>query len=262
MTNINLITGGNVSFTLYPDNQPHVQVQAKPGEQARVVVRLASSLDLVHLMMVANALDHLFVDKTELVIPYLMGARFDRIMQPGDSLDLEVVADCINRCGFKRVQLFDVHSDVATALIKNSKSHDNSRLVKAYVREKAVLICPDSGAAKKISKYLEWNPYIDQVVYCIKERDVTNGRLNLKVLAPEACDGRNCVIIDDLCDGGATFIAIAQQIGAAHLTLIVSHGIFSKGFSLLEKYFDEIITTNSYRSQGDGKIVRCIDLGL
>lgn len=262
MTNINLIKGENVEFLLYPDNQPHVQVRCGQGEPVRVVAPIRSSLELVQLMMVANALDHMFAIKQELVIPYLMGARFDRVMEVGDSLDLEVVANCINSLGFKKVQLFDVHSDVATALIKNSNNHNNSRLVKAYVREKAVLICPDSGAAKKIGKYLEWNPNIEQVVYCTKERDMSNGRLTLKVLTPEACDGKNCVIIDDLCDGGATFVAIAEQIGAAHLTLIVSHGIFSKGFGLLEQHFDEIITTDSYRNQGDGKIVTCIPLGL
>lgn len=262
MTNINLITQENISFLLYPDNQPHVMVNAKSGDLVRVVAPIRSSLELVNLMQVANALDHLYAVKKELVIPYLMGARFDRIMQPGDSLDLEVVAQCINSCGFERVNLFDVHSDVATALIKNSRNHNNSRLVSGYTREKAVLICPDSGAAKKISKYFDWNPNIEQVVYCIKERDVRNGNLVLKVLEPEKCKDRNCVIIDDLCDGGGTFIGIATQIDPAHLTLIVSHGIFSKGFGVLEQYFDEIITTDSYRSYGDSKIVNCIPLKL
>jgi ribose-phosphate pyrophosphokinase len=47
------------------------------------------------------------------IIPYLMAARYDRLMQQGDSFDLEVVADLINSCGFEKVLLFDVHSEVS-----------------------------------------------------------------------------------------------------------------------------------------------------
>lgn len=109
-----------------------------------------------------------------------------------------------------------------------------------------MLICPDGGALKKVDKYLEWAPNITDVVYCNKVRDLSNGRISLQVLDPKKCEGRNCVIIDDLCDGGAAFNAIGAQINAAHLSLIVSHGIFSKGFRELEGYFHSIITSNSY----------------
>jgi ribose-phosphate pyrophosphokinase len=141
--------------------------------------------------------------------------------------------------------LYDVHSDVATALIRNSVNVDNRVLVEIYTKENAILICPDAGAAKKIKHYFDWNSNIVDVVYCIKSRDLSNGKITLKVLEPERCEGRNCVIIDDICDGGGTFLAIANQINAAHLTLMVTHGIFSKGVEVLEEKFDEIIVTNS-----------------
>jgi ribose-phosphate pyrophosphokinase len=121
----------------------------------------------------------------------------------------------------------------------------NRFLVEKYDQKEAVLICPDAGAAKKIKHYFEWNPNIVEVIYCIKSRDLSNGKITLKVLEPEKCKDRNCVIIDDICDGGGTFLAIANQIEAEHLTLIVTHGIFSKGVEILEEKFDEIITTNS-----------------
>lgn len=62
------------------------------------------------------------------------------------------------------------------------------------------------------------------------------------------------IIIDDICDGGATFLNIAKEIRNNHfkslydikIYLIVTHGIFSKGFDELSKYFDGIYCTNSY----------------
>ncbi len=248
-----------VSAILYPDNQPHVNVNdIKEGDNVKVICSITDSIKLFQLLEVSNAIENLFAIKKELAIPYLMGARFDRIMQSGDSFDLKVVSDLINLCGFQKVYLFDVHSDVSTALIKNSINASNIHLVQAYDTPNSILICPDAGAAKKIGKYFEWNKNIVDVVYCIKSRDLSNGNLTLKVLEPEKCKGRNCVIVDDLCDGGGTFIGIAEQINPASLSLVVTHGIFSKGFSLLEKYFNEIIVSDSYCHTYNSNIVKLI----
>jgi ribose-phosphate pyrophosphokinase len=66
------------------------------------------------------------------------------------------------------------------------------------------------------------------------------------VLDPEICKDRNCIIIDDICDGGGTFNLIASQIQPDHLTLMVTHGLFTKGFKQLNQNFHEIVTTDSY----------------
>ena len=59
----------------------------------------------------------------------------------------------------------------------------------------------------------------------------------------------NCLIVDHICDGGGTFIGLAEELkkkNAGKLFLAVSHGIFNKGFDDL-KCFDGIFTTDSFR---------------
>ncbi|MEP7231147.1 MAG: ribose-phosphate pyrophosphokinase-like domain-containing protein [Ginsengibacter sp.] len=259
MKTINLNTGKGIQIILFPDNQPHVNIQdIKDAEEVKVICSITSSVKMIQLLQTANALDNLFAKKKILAIPYLMGARFDRLMQHGDSIDLKVVANLINTCGFEKVYLFDVHSDVATMLIDHTVSITNKQMVEEYTKPNAVLICPDAGAAKKMGKYFDWNKNLKDLVYCSKNRDVSTGNLTLEVLEPEECTDRNCVIIDDICDGGATFLAIAEKIKPAHLTLIVTHGIFSKGFALLEKKFNEIIVSDSYCKDYESKIVKKI----
>lgn len=263
MKTINLNKQEGVSFLLYPDNQPHVNISIPIyySEEVKVVCSIVDSLKLIQLLQVSNALDKLFAKKKVLVIPYLMAARYDRVMVEGsgESFDLEVVASLINSCGFERVILFDVHSEVSLALIKNSTSIPNMELVRSYDIKDSVLICPDAGAAKKINKYFEWNKNIIDVVYCIKSRDLSNGNLTIKVLEPEKCLNKNCLIIDDLCDGGGTFLGIASQISPLYLTLIVTHGIFSKGVEILERKFDKIIVSNSYCDFFNSKKVKTIN---
>ena len=246
---------------LFPDNQPHVIVEElNAGDEVGVIVSLTNSLKVMHLLEVANALGHLHVKKEVLIIPYLMAARYDRLMQPGDSFDLEVIAGLINSCGFKKVILFDVHSDVSLQLIKNATNINNRKLVEQYDQEHALVICPDNGASKKVDEYLKWNKHFTEIVYCTKKRELSTGKLTLLVNNPDKCKNRNCVIIDDICDGGATFLAIADQIEPKHFSLIVTHGIFSKGFMALEKKFDEIIVSNSYSRSYDSEKVKVVNM--
>lgn len=259
MKTINLNKETGVRVTVFPDNQPHVNIHGvNEGEEVKVICSITDSVKMMQLLQTSNAIDNLFAKKKILVIPYLMAARYDRLMINGDSIDLKVVADLINSCGFEKVYLFDVHSDVATLLINKAVNVTNRQLVAEYNQPDALLICPDAGAAKKVSKYFDWNANIKDIVYCSKKRELSTGNLTLEVLEPEQCAGRNCVIVDDICDGGATFLAIAEKIKPAHLTLIVTHGIFSKGFAALEKRFDEIIVSDSYCREYNSPIVKKI----
>lgn len=254
---INLNTQEGIKTTIFPDGQPHVNIGGiADGDDVKVICSITNTSLLIQLLETANALDNLFAKKKVLVIPYLMGARSDRLMLPGDSVDLKVIAEMINSCGFEKVYLYDVHSDVALLLIKNAIGITNKNLVEQYKKENAVLICPDAGAAKKVPKYFDWNSNIKSIVYCNKTRDLATGKLTLEILEPDECTNKNCVIIDDICDGGGTFLAIAEKIKPAHLTLIVTHGIFSKGFTELEKYFQEIIVSDSLYKTYDSKIVK------
>jgi ribose-phosphate pyrophosphokinase len=248
---------------VFPDNQPHVVIQdIKEGDEVAVICSITESTVLLQLLQTANATDNAKAIKKRLILPYLMGARYDRLMLPGDSIDLKVIADMINSMQFEEVYLYDVHSEVSLQLIHNAVNITNEALVKAYMKENAVLICPDKGAAKKIGSYAGWNNNLSETVYCNKTRDLSNGRISLQVMEPEKCTNRNCVIIDDLCDGGGTFLAIAQQIQPAHLTLIVTHGIFSKGFAELEKSFDQIIVSDSYQQEYSSTIVQVIPFAI
>jgi ribose-phosphate pyrophosphokinase len=139
MKQINAITQDRISFLLFPDNSPHVAIKdVADGEEVEVVIRLASSLDVMHLLLISDALDTIGAVKVSLVISYLMGARYDRVMHFGDSLDLRVVANLVNSCRFRRVSVFDPHSETALALIKRSHAIDSRPLVESYELDNAM----------------------------------------------------------------------------------------------------------------------------
>ena len=73
------------------------------------------------------------------------------------------------------------------------------------------------------------------------------------------------VIIDDICDGGRTFVELAKVIkenqSDAKIYLIVTHGIFSAGFNDLNKFFEKIFTTNSISDRFEnGDVLNIINI--
>jgi ribose-phosphate pyrophosphokinase len=73
------------------------------------------------------------------------------------------------------------------------------------------------------------------------------------------------VIVDDICDGGRTFLEIAKTIRSERnisilkIYLVVTHGIFSAGFDELKKHFDGIYCTNSV-SDIDNELVKQLNI--
>ena len=117
------------------------------------------------------------------------------------------------------------------------------------IGNEAILISPDGGALKKIYKVSEFLSGVE-VVECSKSRNVKTEKLSgFKVYADDL-QGKDCLIVDDICDGGGTFIGLSEELrnkNAGKLYLAVSHGIFSKGFAELSSSFEKIFTTNSVK---------------
>jgi ribose-phosphate pyrophosphokinase len=245
----------------FPDGQPHIKIDVASAnaidkqETIRIITRLSGTNDLMLLLFAKNTLDYMEFEHVEVDITYLMAARMDRVMLEGEPFSLKVVAGILNQAAFKKIRIFDPHSKVSTALINRSYAITNHRFVKDamddYLKRHEVseycVVSPDAGALKKIHK-LAQELNIDNVVECMKERDLKTGRLTNFKTTTDDLAGQTCFIIDDICDGGGTFEGTAKMLkekGAAKVLLIVSHGIFSKGVNI--GCIDCIYTTNSYR---------------
>lgn len=241
------------SFT-FAGGEPHIKINPDFDQTQPVTVthRLNSFYDLGILCLAADALRRMDVELEQLIIPYFPSARQDRVMIKGEPLSVKVYADMINTLGFKKVTVFDVHSEVTPALLNRCNAVPNHRFIQEVIRQignPPLLISPDGGALKKIYKVSEFLNGLE-VVECSKHRDVKTGRLEgFKVYADDL-NGRDCLVVDDICDGGGTFIGLAAELKkkqAGKLYLAVSHGIFSKGIEDLAVCFDHIFTTNSFR---------------
>jgi ribose-phosphate pyrophosphokinase len=246
------------AFT-FAGGEPHIKINPLiEKETITVTHRLNSFNDLGLLCVAVDALKRMDLSLENLVIPYFPAARQDRVMIAGEPLSVKVYADIINSLGFKKVTILDSHSEVTPALLNNCHAISNHQFIKQVIEAvgtEVKLISPDGGALKKIYKVSEYLGGIE-VVECSKSRDVKTGKLTGFKVYAEDLQEADCLIVDDICDGGGTFIGLAEELknkNAGKLYLAVTHGIFSKGFEELRKGFVMIFTTNSFRDiEADG----------
>lgn len=247
-----------------PDVDPTVKLFRMPGGEWHVqssmfvtentswaYVQGASADDLVALSVWADAM-HRDGGHPRALIPYLPGARQDR-RRTGEALSCKVYADLINRCRLEVVICLDPHSDVMPALIENCIVVPAVEAVNmAPPLRISGVIAPDAGARKRAEAVAA---YLHVPVYqAFKHRDMATGKLSgfscealpvMETLLP--APGR-FLVVDDICDGGGTFIGLAKALGLPRerLALWVTHGVFSGKANALEEHYGEILTTDSH----------------
>lgn len=249
------------SFT-FSGGEPHIKIVPDFDTNRKVTIthRLNSFNDLGLLCITVDALRRMDVKIIDLFIPYFPAARQDRVMIPGEPLSVKVYADIINALQLSKVYVFDAHSEVTPALLNNSTVIPNYTFIKTILENignNVKLISPDGGALKKIYKVSEFLGGVE-VVECSKSRDVKTGKLSGFKVYEDDLQGMDCLIVDDICDGGGTFVGLAEELkkkNAGKLFLAVSHGIFSKGFEVLN-CFDKIFTTDSVKDFDDQNVIQ------
>jgi ribose-phosphate pyrophosphokinase len=225
--------------------------------------RLNTFQDLELIICANQALKEIGVKSVKLYIPYCIGGRSDRKFQEGGINYIKtVIAPIINSQNFDEVAIMDPHSSVLEACINNFVEITNYGLVNMSLKDiyveydRICLVSPDAGAYKKIfdvAKYFK----INNIITATKVRDVITGSiLKTEIPSIEKYDDKmKYVIIDDIVDGGKTFIELAKVIKEQKpnsiIYLIVTHGIFSAGYSQLGEYFEKIYTTNSIKDIGE-----------
>lgn len=258
------ITFENFTFS---GGEPHIIIKEDSSKinEVNVTHRIQSFNDVGVILIAIDALRNMGVEKINLLLPYFPASRQDRIMKKGEALSVKVYAEVINNLKLKSVTIFDPHSDVTPALINNCIVIDNYTFIENVIKtlnKTIVLISPDGGALKKIYKVAEYLQNYE-VIECSKSRNVKTRELTGFKVFSDNLEGKDCLIVDDICDGGRTFIGLAKELkkkNAGKLYLAISHGIFSKGIEELNKYFELIFTTDSFKEMKNTKKLKQIKL--
>lgn len=253
-----LFNGNPLSVTMFPDRTSQVW---KLNDQilnttnyAHITWHFENEGEFMHLAQL-QALLQTKGFTTCLRLSYLPYARQDKAISNTSTFALNVFAHMLNALHFDEVIIMDPHSQDAIKMIYNSRAeYPVDTVLYLFDEYEHNLLCyPDKGA---LSKYTEI--YKCSYMYGEKVRDQLTGHITSYEIKGQSVAGQKVLIVDDICDGGMTFILLAKDLlkaGAIEVNLFVTHGIFSKGLKpLFDSGINKIFTKDGEVSEVQGNL--------
>lgn len=267
-----LLNGEEINKTVFPDRTTQVWKLDNfiEDDENSVEWEYENDGEIFHLLQLLDLL-HTECHPIKLFIPYMPYARQDKLIDNEATFALYSLMSLLSKyCPELEITTVDVHSDIARMVWVHGGIRDayygdptyseliNQKFTNIYpaslvdvVNKYDVVIFPDKGALDRYgnvfsaeTKY-SMSKVRDQLTGEILGMEFNEKDINLK--------NKSVVIVDDICDGGRTFVGVADAIdtmnlGQTKLSLCVTHGIFSNLSildSMLGRYFNRIYTTDS-----------------
>ncbi len=228
------LNGHVITPTIFPDKTSQVwKIDHKFFLKYQNVItwEFEAEAEFMQVAQLKTLLDLNYDLDTILELPYLPYARQDKVIINESTFALYPFAHLLNSLGFSKVQVFDPHNTELTKLLIDRVEIEMPNVEPLLKKLKALPVYPDEGAANRY----EDSHSIHKVLHCEKVREPLTGAITyLKVIGK--VKKKSYLIVDDICDGGRTFIEVANKLycmGAKEVHLYISHGIFSKGLTPL-----------------------------
>lgn len=242
------LNGIEITPTTFPDRTSQVwQLSSWPPYSGKITWEFTHEGEFMHLAQLVELLRARTELPVYLHLPYLPYGRQDKEVDNGATFALHAFARLINALGFTRVDIGDPHSPVALELIERSRAYYPRQAVELTLgkTQSDLIVYPDQGALRKYTRIYAG---VDVgYLWGEKVRDQATGRiLSYRLSGGPSVLGRRCLIVDDICDGGATFILLAQALreqGVDSVSLFVTHGLFTQGVRrLFDAGIDRVFT--------------------
>lgn len=257
----------------FPDGTPLIKLDPidientlSPNDNMVIINWFYESMDELFTLysLVGHLRDNCF-ETISLYMPYLPNARQDRVKNEEDVFTLKYFCQIINSLNFKWVHILDAHSSVGPALIdrvinESPRSVLLNVFTKLNIVEKIdmdnfVVFYPDQGAMKRYSDLFD-----APCAFGIKNRTWEEGKIDsLEVITSESLEGKDILIIDDICSFGGTFYRSAKklkELGANKIYLYITHceDNILKGELFKSDLIEKVYTTNSILNEYHEKI--------
>jgi len=236
----------------FPAGEIGVKLQdINPESNYTVKMDFESSDCVFTFLNVCDALEESGVKQQNVgcVMNYVPYARQDRVCSKGESKSLVIFIELLSNAYCGMFHVADVHSEVTLRLMREygiNYWHTPQENTAFHLPVFDVLIAPDKGAQNKAQEHQQFQQGSTALVCLSKTRSTTG--IVYEDFSFNTIKGNVCVV-DDLCDGGATFLSLAEMLkrtqpNITKLSLYVTHGLFSKGTEELLKFYDTIYVSN------------------
>lgn len=250
---------GDVSVPRFSDGefQPSINESVRGCDVFFIQSTNPPSDNLMELLLLIDAAKRASAHMVTAVIPYFGLARQDRKDKPRVPIGSKMVANILSAAGADRVMTMDLHAPQIQGFFDIPVDHLDSLVIfipyiKSLQTEDLVLAAPDIGASKRVREFAK--VLNCDLVICDKERKRANEVASMTIIGD--VEGKNVVLVDDICDTANTLVKAAQLImdsGAKSVRAVCTHPVLSgKAYENIQNsVMEELVVTDTIPLKND-----------
>lgn len=208
--------------------------------------------NIMELLIFIDSLKRAYARDIIVILSYFGYARQDRKSTGRQPITAKLIANLLETAGATKIISVDLHNPSIQGFFNISVDELRGQYILAKkIREKNkayTIVSPDHGGAVRARLLAELLNENTKIAIIDKRRVGTNQIEAHGIIGD--IEAKDTIIIDDIIDTGGTIIKAADLLkehGAKSVTVVATHGLFSKGFEVFENSpnVDKVIITNS-----------------
>lgn len=256
---------GRASTERFSDGEFNFQIDENVrGSDVFIVQPTCPPTDqnLMELLIMMDTFVRASADRVTAVIPYFGYARSDKKDRPRVPISAKLVANLITTAGAQRVLTIDLHAAQIQGFFDIPVDHLYAApIVVEYFKENPIenliVVAPDTGGAERARAYAK--RLNAGLALCDKRRERANVADVMNIVGD--VKGKNCLIVDDMCDTGGTICKVAEALhkaGANEILAVFTHAVLSgKACENIENsHLKKVIVTNTIPICEEGRPLR------
>ena len=246
-----------VNIGRFADGEVRVEINDNMRGQDVFIIQSTSSPvndNLMELLVMIDALKRASARRITAVIPYFGYARQDRKTMSRAPISAKLVADLLTSAGASRVLTVDLHAGqiqgffnipVDTLIARPVLIDDIRQQVNG---EQLVFVSPDAGGTERARGFAK---KFDTEIAVIDKRRPEPGASQVMHVVGDV-EGRECLIVDDICDSAGTLCNAAQALlnnGATGVKAYITHGVLTEAAEdrIHNSVLKEVVVTDTIR---------------
>jgi ribose-phosphate pyrophosphokinase len=245
---------GSASTNRFSDGEFNFQIEENArGADVFIIQPTCPPTDqnLIELLVMLDAFRRASAERVTAVIPYFGYARSDKKDRPRVPITSKLIANLIDTAGAQRVLTVDLHASQIQGFFDIPVDHlFAAPIIVDYFQnnpiENLIVVAPDTGGAERARAYAK--RLNTGLALCDKRREKANVAEVMNIVGD--VEGKNCLIIDDMCDTAGTICKVAEALhksGANKIYACFTHGVLSGRAieNLSASHLKKIIVTNT-----------------